>query len=372
MKIVIISSFFYPVIQPRSFRATELAKEFSRQGHTVDVITMNTVEGFDYDSFEKEHNVHVCHLNIFKQDGTAKAAGTVAKQGALKSLFRFLVSYLLCGRMGIYMVQIYKALTGQKSLEDADVVIPLSTPFCIHWALSRYIRKKGKRFVAIADSGDPFYHSKQWKIAIWFKHIEKAVYKRIDYLTIPTPNAIPSYSDLIPEEKIKIIPQGFDMRNVRLYQGPFGSRIRIAYAGVFYWDIRNPEFFFEYLENCPFDYELNLFLRYKDATLERVIEKYPNLHARTVMEFNIPHDDLIYKLSSMHFLVNIENVSNTQMPSKLIDYGMTKRPILSCNEKNFEKPVADDFMNGRYDKSYPIRVQDYDIVNIAGKFLSLV
>ena len=49
MNVVIISSFFYPVIQPRSFRATELAKEFARKGNRVSIITMNTVEGFDYE-----------------------------------------------------------------------------------------------------------------------------------------------------------------------------------------------------------------------------------------------------------------------------------------------------------------------------------
>ena len=38
-KILLVSNGFYPEISPRSFRATELAKELVRQGHSVKVTT---------------------------------------------------------------------------------------------------------------------------------------------------------------------------------------------------------------------------------------------------------------------------------------------------------------------------------------------
>lgn len=372
MKIVIISSFFYPVIQPRSFRATELAKEFARKGHDVSAIPMNTVEGFDYEEYGHINNIKIYPLTIFKQDGTAQAASKAATQDVFTKIFRSLVSYLLCGRMIKYMYSIYKSLLKQDCLEDADMVIALSTPFCIHWALAKYIKRRGKGFVSIADSGDPFYYSKQWNLAIWFKYIERNVYRQMDYLTIPTANAIPLYSPLIPEDKIKLIPQGFDMSNIKLYQGEFGSKIRIAYAGVFYWDIRNPEFLFRYLDECDKDYELNLFMRYQDAILETTLSKYPNLKNRLIVHYNVPHDDLIYELSKMHFLINVENLSNTQMPSKLIDYGMSGRPILSCNEMNYSEEIMNRFMTGDYRDRYEVDIEDYNIVKIADKFIELV
>ena len=371
MNIVILSSFFFPVIQPRSFRATELAKEFAREGHRVGVITMNTVAGFDYDCYSKENGITISHLNIFKGDGTALAAGKTETSNPVRDFCVRAARYLFCGRMIQYTRQIYAALLKEPLLKDADMVIALSTPFCIHWALSKYIKKRGKHFLAVADSGDPFYFSKQWKLACWFKYIEKDVYRQMDYLTIPTPNAIPSYNLIIPENKIKIIPQGFDMSHLNLYDGDFGERIKMAYAGVFYWDIRNPEFLFRYLDSCSTPYELYLYLRYGDAVLERTILKYPNLEKHLHIQYNVPHDALIYELSTMHFLINVENISNTQMPSKLIDYGMTGRPILSCNENNFSVAVMDAFMKGDYRGQYHVDVEQYNIVNIAGKFLSL-
>jgi hypothetical protein len=37
-KLLIVTHGFYPEQSPRSFRATELAKEFCRQGHQVSII----------------------------------------------------------------------------------------------------------------------------------------------------------------------------------------------------------------------------------------------------------------------------------------------------------------------------------------------
>ena len=58
-KILIISKAFYPNISPRSFRATELAKEFSRQGHDVTVITEFTE---DQESLVKENGIKIIDL----------------------------------------------------------------------------------------------------------------------------------------------------------------------------------------------------------------------------------------------------------------------------------------------------------------------
>ncbi len=254
---------------------------------------------------------------------------------------------------------------------DTDVVISLSTPFMDILAISKYISKHGKNFVTIADSGDPFYYSKQSSKAPWFYFVEKNAYKSYDYLTIPTENAIPLYSPLIDEKKIKIIPQGFRMDNLSLYNGSFDGPVRIAYAGVFYWDIRNPEFLLKRLNKINIDYELYLFMRNRDALVDELLEKYPNVKGHVRIK-SLPHDELIYELSRMHFLINIENVSNTQMPSKLIDYGMTGRPVLSCNSSNFSAEKFNAFLNGDYTGAYHIDLQKYNISHIANQFEELI
>ena len=51
--ILIVSISFYPDNSPRSFRATELAKELGRHGNEVDILTNK--RDFDYSQFEKKY-----------------------------------------------------------------------------------------------------------------------------------------------------------------------------------------------------------------------------------------------------------------------------------------------------------------------------
>ncbi len=370
MNIVIISGSFYPSIHPRAFRATELAKEFSRQGHHVTAVFCSKVKDFDYDSYSKKYNIELIPMSVFTRNRMSEVAAQ--KRTTFFKIKRFLIEYLLCGNLLQYARKISQGLLSLDCFDKADLVIALSTPFPVHYGFYKFMKKRGKRFVAVADSGDPFYYSKQTPRAIWFKYIEKNIYELCDFITIPTANAIGQYSPICPKEKIKIIPQGFDMTNLNLYKGEFNNPVKFAYAGVFYWDIRNPEFLFKYLESINMDYEFHIFMRYADKTFLDTIEKYPNLKKKIKLRIKVPHDELVTELSKMHFLINIENLSNTQMPSKLIDYGMVKRPILSCNETNYKKEQLDAFLHGDYNGQYKVNVEDYDIRNIANKFLALL
>lgn len=367
MKIHIITGHFYPQLHPRAFRANELALEFVRRGHQVTVTNCWTIKGFDYEGYTKENGIdEIRNLNFFNT--TAEGAnGVSTKPSKLKKTINFLKEYLIAGGV---LPRAHKMAGLLNISDDTDLVIALSTPFTCLLGLSWYIKRKGKFFVTIADSGDPFYYSKQYSKAPWFKVLERGVYERFDFLTIPTENAIPLYSQLIDEKKIKIIPQGFRMDNLNLYKGSFDGSVRIAYAGVFYRDIRNPEFLFHYLAQSGKEYELYLFMRNRDMLIDEYLEKYPSLKGKIKVS-SLPHDELLYELSRMHFLVNIENLSNTQIPSKLIDYGMAGRPIFSCNEKTFSKEKMDRFMNGDYTGKFEVDVQRYNIRRIAEEFLEL-
>ena len=160
------------------------------------------------------------------------------------------------------------------------------------------------------------------------------------------------------------------MDNLNLYKGDYYGPVRIAYAGVFYRDIRNPEFLFRYLAQSKREFELYLFMRSRDSLIDEYMVKYPSLQGKIKVS-SLPHDELLYELSRMHFLVNIENLSNTQMPSKLIDYGMSGRPIFSCNEKTFSPEKLNRFMDGDYTGKMEIDVQRYNIKRIVEEYIEL-
>lgn len=365
MKIHILTAHFYPQLHPRAFRASELAIELAKRGHQVIVTNLTTVEGADYAEYTKSTGVEVRNLGLYK---IKRNELDRVSNSWLHHTVRFIIDYFFAGNLFRQSNRIASRIVID---EGTDAVVALSTPFMDILAISKDVSRHGKRFVTIADSGDPFYYSKQSRKAPWFRMLEKTAYQAYDYLTIPTENAIPLYSPLIDKEKIKIVPQGFRMENLNLYHGEFGSPVRMAYAGVFYWDIRNPEFLFAYLERSQIEYEFFLFIRNRDTLVDELLSKYPSVKSRVVIK-TLPHDELLFELSRMHFLINIENVSNTQMPSKLIDYGMTGRPIFSCNSANFSAEKFNQFLKGNYCGAYEIDIQKYNIVNVTNQFECLI
>jgi hypothetical protein len=64
-KILIVSSSFHPEQAPRAFRVTELAKEFSKKGHEVHVLTPITDEAVMLGK-EFSFTVHDLGKNPFK------------------------------------------------------------------------------------------------------------------------------------------------------------------------------------------------------------------------------------------------------------------------------------------------------------------
>ena len=90
------------------------------------------------------------------------------------------------------------------------------------------------------------------------------------------------------------------------------------------------------------------------------------------IEKPIPRDQLLAVLSQMDFLINIGNGTKVQTPSKLIDYTLTKRPILTIESNDIKKDILLEFLDGNYERKDPnIDISKYDIHNVAQQFLNL-
>ena len=74
----------------------------------------------------------------------------------------------------------------------------------------------------------------------------------------------------------------------------------------------------------------------------------------------------------MDFLINFDNNNSVQLPSKLIDYAIAKRPILNIKNNLIKEDVI-AFINGDYTSALKIEnINDYDIKNVATKFTDLI
>ena len=94
---------------------------------------------------------------------------------------------------------------------------------------------------------------------------------------------------------------------------------------------------------------------------------------RIIMQSIVPREKLLYELSKMHFVVNFENVGFTQTPSKLIDYLIINKPVLSVTFGNLQPTIFHDFLKGNYEQKMVLpEKNNYKIENVASQFIALV
>lgn len=376
MKIHILTACFYPELHPRAFRAFELARELVRQGDEVHVSILTKVEGVDYQAMQQEYGFHIHIIELYTrqlgqtdQTGLSFTSVNPVKQ-KFYSIYRWLLEYLLAGNLFRYAPKIAKELT---IAPDTDLFISLSTPFMDIYAGALYRQKHHlPNTLFIADSGDPFSGSQQTKRAIYMRWLEKWVYRFYDFLTIPTEGAIPAYNKVIEREKIRIIPQGFDFGTTPIQEYKKNAVPTFAYAGVFYKDIRNPEFLLHYLAEQRTDFRFYIYLRHQDAETETILNRYrPVLSERLIVKYGIERKQLISELSTYDFLVNVGNNNSTQLPSKLIDYGISRRPVFHCTANHFDKKMWEEFIQGDFHHAQEIDIAPYAIEAIVKQLKAL-
>ena len=376
MKIHILTSCFYPELHPRAFRAFELARAFARQGDDVLVSVLTQVNGIDYKKMQEEYGFRVDVLGIYQREiGETGQTGlsfnsTNPVLQLMHRLFRLGVEYFLAGNLFHHARKIADQITIS---EDTDLFIALSTPFMNILAGAIFRRKQHlPNTCFIADSGDPFSGSEQYKHAAYMKNIERRTYKEYNYITIPTPNAKRSYLKVAEENKLKIIPQGFNFNDTPIACYKKNNIPTFAYAGVFYKDIRNPEFLLQYLSNIEADFRFLVFLRHHDEDIDNMLNEYKNkLVNKIEIRYGVERNELIYKMSKCDFLVDVGNNNTTQLPSKLIDYGIAKRPVIHCTEADFNEKDFERFMQLDFANAQPIDIEEFDIKYITRQFKDL-
>jgi hypothetical protein len=363
MNILIVSKSFYPRISPRSFRATELAKEFSRQGHNVTVIAHTSQ--YDFSDFKKKYNINIKDFD----NGRWK---DIKKSNLVTRGFRFILKYFFLFPEIQAIPLLRNILVKEKGF---DLLISIAYPYPIHWAVALAINKNRDLTKAwIADCGDPFMGNKEqiFKHPFYFHFVERWFCEKPDFITVPISNAIKAYPKKC-RNKIKVIPQGFELNRFKNNKNSFVSNgvVKFAYAGSLSKGHRDPRKFLEYLSSLN-QVDFKFIIYTNNASVVNEYKK--SLNNKLEIRSYIPRNELLDVLSSMDFLVNIENSYGVQSPSKLIDYTISNRPILSINpDAELNKKVINQFLIREYKNQVEIKnIEQYNIKNVANDFIKLL
>jgi glycosyltransferase involved in cell wall biosynthesis len=368
-KILIVSRSFYPLNSPRSFRATELAKEFARQKHKVTVLTHR--ENSIHTNFEKEHGVKIKDL------GKPRLKPIQAKgKGIIYFLFRGLkrVANLLIEYPNIELVAMVSRALKQES--GYDLLISIAVPHPIHWGVAKIWKKDSKNNPAqiwVADCGDPYMKQENdsFKKPFYFGWIEKWFCRKADYLSVPTPTSYKGYYKEF-HKKIKVIPQGFRFEDYTFLQqvNKKEAIIKFGYGGSFIPKRRDPKEFLELLLKLEEKYTFEFHVYTKSSYY---IEGYAKRSNSILIHEPVDRMTLMSIFSTFDFLVNFQNVGDKQTPSKLIDYLILDKPILNIETGNLDNVNVEAFLRGNFSKSLKIKNPgQYRIENIVSEFISLI
>jgi hypothetical protein len=363
-KILLVSSAFYPEISPRSFRATELAKEFYRQGHQVVVITQP--RDHDYTLFLKDFPIELKmwsrprfpRVPVFKR----KPFSTLSR--AVSRILQVLFEYP-------FIEEMFKVNRILRDEGGYDLMISFAVPYPVQWGVAK--ARSHKHPVSktwVADCGDPYMGDvlDSFRKPFYFGILEKRFSRKSDYISIPVESARPAY---YPEfhHKIRVIPQGFDFELHQRPERKVSNPVKeFAYAGGFLHGIRDPGALMRALVNCKVPFKFHVFTNQPE-----VLREYQEaLDGKLNISGYIERDKLLEILSGMDFLINFDNNTTLNVPSKLIDYAIANRPVLNIS-KDFHESELAAFLDGNYTKRMPLPdPEQYHIKNIALRFLDLI
>ncbi|HLO60097.1 MAG TPA: hypothetical protein VK179_15215 [Bacteroidales bacterium] len=363
-KILLVSNAFYPEISPRSYRATELAKEFCRQGHSVVVISK--FRDFDYAEFLDKFPIL---LKMWSKPKFPAIPQFKSKPFSLISRFLSRILLLLFEYPGIEdMLKVKKKLNDENGY---DLMISFAVPYPVHWGVA-WSRSRKHRIAGtwVADCGDPYMGDvlDSFRKPFYFSFFEKNFCKKADIITIPIESAKPAYYKEF-HAKIKIIPQGFEFNlDNSPKELPKSDCINFAYAGSFLPGARDPKKFMECLIRVNQSFKFYVFTN-KPETLT---EYETALQNKLIISGYIPRHELMKVLTGMNFLVNFDNNTLLNSPSKLIDYAIVKRPVLNVTN-NFDEADLYQFMRGDFSRQMVLPDPEmYHISNISKRFLEVL
>lgn len=357
-RLLMMCGTFYPFNNPRAVQCTELYKELKKRGYDIDLCIP-----------EKKKLYHSDQVEILLKEAPVKEKNYIKEYTPIKGMISKTVCFFI-GQKAFYIY--YPWLKTHVNINDYSAIICVSAPFYNVVLGARLMKRRGKQnIVSICDNGDPFYDPT--KHSVFVRKIQEWAYSQFDYICFPVSSAKKYYIKYADEKKLKVIPQGRDFSSIQLKEYHKNDCPTFAYAGCFFTDIRNPDNFLSMLEKVEKPFRCVLFTETVGEVYQKILLKHKKqLKDKLEIHPFLPRSECIYELSGMDFLVNFQNMSQVQTPSKLIDYSLAKRPIYSTRQDNVNKKDFEMFLDGNYDSATKVDISMYDIRKIADQYVEMI
>ena len=373
MKILIITYYYAPAISPRAFRWAAIAEYCARQGHYVDVVCswmpgqpraedlngvhVYRVGGGAVEALRRRFRKADAHPNV-KRSKSRDSDSSSATQN-LASFAKWLHDHTwkkvywpdyAC----LWYLPALKTAKRLLAMHHYDGLISVSYPFTGH-LVGLSLNRSAPQMPWIVDSGDPFCFlertpTNNYKLYRILNYAyERKIFGRADAIAVTTEPTFEKYAELFPESatKIHVIPPLLSLETnhtIECSVFPEDQKIRLVFIGTLYRTIRNPDFLLHLFGNLLQTHladrlELHFFGNIHDC--QDCFEPYKILlDTKIFLHGVVSRDKAFQAMKEADILVNIGNDMPYQLPSKVVEYASTGKPVLNLVKTDEDSSVA--------------------------------
>jgi len=359
---LIITYHYSPEIDPRAFRWAAVAEYWGTKGYEIDVVSVwepglpNSEVLNKVNVYRVRDNLAILKSFIKNREGNksprydwskipnkplARLSPRVIYENSLKKLQWPDFSFLW------YFSALKKAQELIRTAEY-DGIISVSVPFTGH-LVGLSLKKKFPQIPWLVDIGDPFswLDSSPPNNLTLYKSlnysVEGEVFEYADAITVTTKLTQEKYIQFFPKltKKIQVIPPlaspSLVCKNINWFFS-LPEKIRFVFIGSLYKDTRDPDFLLRLFKRLQQTHvrdklELHFFGRMNDY-LEQVEEYRPLLNSKIFIHGLVTHSESKQVMQEADILVNIGNENPSQLPSKVVEYISTGKPVLNLAKIN--------------------------------------
>ena len=356
MNILIICYCYPPDLGPRASRWSAIAEYWATQGYQVHVISAGILGVLPKETLNgvQVHRVGgtiVEKMRRWLKKETSQSATVSPGQEASSKRSRSGLGSLIKTVHDLTWKKLYwpesnclwffpartKALKLVSEI-SFDAVISTSTPYTGH-LVGKAVKKAHPNVPWTVDIGDPFsFGQPPWNNTAIYEGLnhrsEAKVLKAADSISVTVDSCKKAYGRLFPgvEDNITVIPPLFSgvisdpSEKPKTHKG-----CHLVFAGSLYKEIRNPAYFLKLLsgviEQVP-EIEVHFYGRMNDCAdlFAPHLKKFPK---NFFVHGLVPREVAAGALAKADVLINIANRTRHQLPSKLVDYMASGKPILN-------------------------------------------
>ena len=353
-KILIVTHQFIPHQSPRTTRWKLLYDELIESGYDVTVITgtsqLSEDPNIKYIGNKKASGI-VKNLRIqsnIKQDSRYK--NYLYK--LLKKIYRFF--YKFFAWPDYTMFWIFSIWKNRKKIDiDYDLIISVSLPFSSH--VAAYIINKDKNKKWIMDIGDPFslktnaFENNRYLYKSLNYYFENKFYKKAHQVVFTHQESADEHKIFfnMPENKVTI-GSPISTFSQELFQKSVSFNyeakpITIGYFGVLTKGVRSPSQVLKFFQQT--DFVLHWYTN--SDSKEMIKQNKIDFNRNKLFDMVTRNEALEKMVTSLHCLLSIGNLNPAQLPSKIIEYISTGKPVLHFVEIKDDPvlEIAKEFSN---------------------------